>query len=369
MTAKTSALVTEIDGYLWKPKPGCDPSTIGEFRAARQLFIDVHEDSHWNPWVLDEQADELAAAMNMMDQWTRAEPAFKPSSIADIEAKLAADAEQRRLVNERADAARVARIPLYDPQRHDDRLRLLELDSIVRYERQELDELLNGEAFPLMPTGRRAEEVERIRTQLAAEETKLAVVRASVGDPEEVVDAAGRTPAERREISQFRFGIWRRREVPQVRDEITQLAEQYAAAAPKTPERSSIKIKLDFAKYRLEHLLAITEPTAADMCSECAQPASWHRWRVQGGLVEFGPCKAWPRHAAHIAKVREEFFSTPSSPVPEPQAPRPQPLASITSKRPPEEIMKWLDEVKQQWPDTEVQLRTTRTRLEIWPTT
>jgi hypothetical protein len=51
----SSGEVIEVDGLLWKPKPGTT-ATGEEFRRARSLILEVHRDASWNPWVEEERA-------------------------------------------------------------------------------------------------------------------------------------------------------------------------------------------------------------------------------------------------------------------------------------------------------------------------
>jgi hypothetical protein len=77
MTATTAAGqpdgVFEHQGLLWRPKQGAT-TTAEVFLAARDLFLALNEESRWNPWVLEDRADDLEQAMSVMAQWTRAEP-------------------------------------------------------------------------------------------------------------------------------------------------------------------------------------------------------------------------------------------------------------------------------------------------------
>ncbi len=69
MATKTGATATVIehDGKLWKPKPGA-MATAEEFVAARTLMVEIHRDGRWNPWVSDDRAAELEAAMDTFEQ-------------------------------------------------------------------------------------------------------------------------------------------------------------------------------------------------------------------------------------------------------------------------------------------------------------
>ena len=92
MATKTGATATVIehDGKLWKPKPGAT-ATAEEFVAARTLMVEIHRDARWNPWVSDDRAAELEAAMETFEQWTRAEPGFRPKTERQVDAWMARD--------------------------------------------------------------------------------------------------------------------------------------------------------------------------------------------------------------------------------------------------------------------------------------
>jgi len=73
---------------LWRPKPGASSSAQG-LLAARALFIELHEDSGWNPWVLEDRADDLERAQAVMAEWIRAEPGFRIMTKKQLDAKVA----------------------------------------------------------------------------------------------------------------------------------------------------------------------------------------------------------------------------------------------------------------------------------------
>ncbi len=69
-------VTVEVDGKLWKPKPGATASAE-EFTRARSLIMEIHELEQWNPWVREDRAGEYEAAIAVFGQWTRAEPGFR----------------------------------------------------------------------------------------------------------------------------------------------------------------------------------------------------------------------------------------------------------------------------------------------------
>jgi hypothetical protein len=73
---------------LWRAKPGAT-STFEENVAAGALFIDLNHDQYWNPWWMQEQAAELERALQVIEEWERAEPSFKRTTKRQLEAQMA----------------------------------------------------------------------------------------------------------------------------------------------------------------------------------------------------------------------------------------------------------------------------------------
>ncbi len=93
-TASQPESVIEHDGMLWRPKRGAT-ATAEEFIAARTLFIELHRESRWNPWVLDDRKAELEHVIQVMDQWRRAEPGDRMLTEKQLEARLAKTERER----------------------------------------------------------------------------------------------------------------------------------------------------------------------------------------------------------------------------------------------------------------------------------
>jgi hypothetical protein len=72
----TTDEVFEHGGLLWKRRPGAR-STFEELAAARSFFMQTNEAALWDPWLRDDRASELDAAMEIMQEWTSAEPDFR----------------------------------------------------------------------------------------------------------------------------------------------------------------------------------------------------------------------------------------------------------------------------------------------------
>jgi hypothetical protein len=93
--------VLELDGMLWKPKSGsaCGPD---KFIASRTLFMQLYAEAEWNPWVLNDRAEDLLTATARIGQWTRAEPGFRQLTAQQLDACLVRG--DRRITAERANA-------------------------------------------------------------------------------------------------------------------------------------------------------------------------------------------------------------------------------------------------------------------------
>ena len=89
-------------GLLWRPTLGAT-ATFEEFLAARDLFRASNKESHWNPWVMEDRADDLDQAMSVMEQWTRAEPGHRKLTESQVNARLKRverDVAKRRAADE-----------------------------------------------------------------------------------------------------------------------------------------------------------------------------------------------------------------------------------------------------------------------------
>jgi hypothetical protein len=211
--------VIEHEGRLWKPKQGAT-SSAEEFLAAHALFIQLHRDSSWNPWVLDDRADELERAEQIIDEWTRAEPGHRPMTKKQLDAKLAR-MDREFEARQAADKERRARDrERYDPGREHARLSLLEHQSRLDYELHEISGMRDGTSFPAMDPRRRAEEVAKLEDSIARLSSGIKRLTEMVGDPEDVVDANGWLPRDRREIMLLHYRLNRQSEVKELRAKI-----------------------------------------------------------------------------------------------------------------------------------------------------
>jgi hypothetical protein len=313
----------EHDGMSWKPRRG-STATSEEFIAARSLWIDLHADARWNPWVLDDRASDLDRAGDVIDQWARAEPNFRRLTLKQWDVRMARwnrefSAERNR-VEERRERDRAR----YDPEREAARLALLEHQSRLDYELGEVGGLHTGTRFPGMADARRAAEIADLDTQIAGRQAEVERLAAVVGDPEDVIDSRGWLPQDRRELMLTIFSSRRYVEVRELRPQLT-------------PD---------------------------GMCSECATPAARHGWCTPPSE---GPCPAWPRWAARVQKARQMMatFLREARPTEPPQQPKPRPLAVVPSGRPIADVLARLTEIQTEYPDVEVR-RGRANRWEIW---
>lgn len=276
--------------------------------------------------------------------------------------EFAADSERRT-------KERLARVRDFDEGRAAGRLQLLERDAQLRHCTEEGAGLASGERFPAVPESKRAADIEQLDTRITTLQRDVAALRDLVGDPETVVDKHGYLPADRREISHIEFMLWRQREVRRLRESVSNLSERLAVKGLDKAERAELRRKSNAEGSELDKLLGVPPQSAADMCSECARPLSWHGYSWSSQPRGVGPCPAWPDWAQRIQKARDMligFAAERRTSAPEP--PKPNPLAVIPSGLPIAEVLKRLAEIQTKYPDAEVR-RGARNKWEIWPTT
>ncbi|CAI7979119.1 conserved hypothetical protein [Frankia sp. Hr75.2] len=358
--------VIEHNGMLWKPEPDAT-ATADEFIAAQALYLAIHKDKRWNPWVAEDRADDLDRAMAVMDQWTRAESDFHQQTEEEWQAQWDAKCAERARTREQERAAEEAlrqeRKRQFDPQRAQARLALLEDQSILDRTLEELAEWRDGTRFPACSPARRDTEITGLENKAAKMRIEVERLQRIVEDPEAVIAEHGRLPCDRREISLVYFVIDRERTVRELRVKVPELQAAIKASKDRN-ERASLRADLSLATHKLDKLLAIPPLTADDMCSECPTPAARHGW-VTSTTMD-GPCPAWPGWAARIQRAREMILAaSPNKPTPSP-TPKPKPIAVVPSGLPIAEVIRRLTEIQQSHPNAEVR-RGHANRWEIWP--
>jgi hypothetical protein len=356
----------EVDGMLWRPEPGSSVSAE-EFRVAREAIMAIHQDARWNPWIERDRADELDQAMTTFDQWARAEPDHRTMTSVEVKDMLAGwEADWRREWSQ-ACAAREARKPRFDPGKSEARLALLERQAQLKIATRRHGRLVSGELHPAMSEDRRraaiAEECERIAKATDA----VANLSSQVGDPEQVVDAEGWLPSERRDIALTGFSLRRQREVERLRATVAELPATLKATTGREP-RADVRSRLRSAESELSFWLAIPPLTAEEMCSECEDPLDWHERDGHIASQPTGPCPWWPGWRARVQKAREMIlsFAAARQAPPEPPAPKPQPIAILKSGTPIEQVIAELTRISVEHPGAEVR-RGNANRWEIWP--
>lgn len=262
------------DGLLWKRRQSAT-STAEEFVDARVLFIQIHEDAEWNPWVLDDRAPEIEQAMAVMRQWQRAEAGFRLRQLDDVKAEWAQEDEKRAAQVAEERQARERRKGDYDPGLEQSRLVLLELEGWLAMEQLQRQGLVDETLFPSMGAGRRADRVRECEREVAACQRRLDEVRDIVAEPEWVVDRDGYLPAERRELSLRLFVSRRQTAVRELRPKILELSVVLDGTRGRT-ERAEVRKQLADTQALLDDWLQVPVLRAEDMCPECSQPAKWH---------------------------------------------------------------------------------------------
>ncbi|MCS7484838.1 hypothetical protein ACFFQW_44500 [Umezawaea endophytica] len=358
--------ILEPDGTLWKPKPWATASAE-EFSAARALIIRLNEERRWNPWVAEDSADDLAAADTVFDQWTRAEPDFRPLSDEEVDERLKTLDTRITARVARSKAERLARVAHFDEAQAAARLRLLEREAQLEHALNDRAALGSGDRAPAIEPSRRAAEIAELDTRIDQMRTDVDRLRVLVGDPESVVDEHGRLPADRRAITHMYFCIRREQEVRQLRASVSEIEQRLASKGLDKGDRATLRQKLASDSRQLTQLAAMPPLTEADMCSECVSPSSWHGYTAWGGdFRDIAPCPAWPDWAARLQKARAMLTVPAGKETVLTTTPRPQPLAVIPSGLPIAEVLQRLKDLEVEHPDAEVR-RGDRNKWEIWP--
>jgi hypothetical protein len=364
MTESTSyqpKQVYELEGMLVAPRPGAT-STFEDYVAARATFIEINDDARWNPWVHEDRASEERSAMAVMEQWRRAEPGFRHTTVPQVKEML--DEVGRRSDAEfAADAARQERDKeRYDPERERARLSLLEQESILSRQREEMVELRTGR-YPAMGDEHRTAKIAEIEHTTNVREAQIAVLASIVGDREDIVDKYGRLPRDRRKASLLHYRLNREHKIRELRARIPELKTAATKSKDRT-ERSKLRSELQTAESSLETLLAVPPLSEDDMCSECARPASHHGWVSP---PYDGPCPAWPGWAERLRQAREILFTATerTKGKEEPDQPKPHPIAVLPSGLPIAEVIIRLSELQNEHPDAIIK-RGRANKWEIW---
>jgi hypothetical protein len=364
----------ELDGFLWKPKPGT-AVTAEEFARARAVMQDIHRRAEWNPWVQDDRADEYAAALEIIGQWTRAEPGYRPRSAGElrsmIDRQVATDMARLDAERQRAKQDRAQRAARYDRERDKARLALLGQTAILTGKTREREQLAGRKLYPAMEDERRQTELVKLDLDIKAASRRMDELTPVVGDVDAMWDEHGWLPSERRALSLEIFAELRVNEVRELRGRVAaQRPDPNVARGRSGRAWTSEALLRDTA--RLRFLEAIPPLAAAGMCSECPTPASWHSLAVtfnldpseDVGRVD-GPCPAWPWWREWVEEARRQILALASHKR-EPPVSVPRPIAVIDSGLPIEEVIARLNAVQVDHPGGQVR-RGRGNSWEIWP--
>jgi hypothetical protein len=362
-------MTIEVDGMLWKPLPGATASAA-EFIHARSLVMEILELGRWNPWVMEDRTAEYEAALALFGQWTRAESGFRRKTREELQAEdeqwLADLDASTKAENARRNQERAARASSYDSGRAQARLELLEQQAALAGAVQQRDGIAARGLFPAMPEDARQlrlSELDRAITEATAIVEELTH---RVGESDAVADEHGWLPSERRELALQVFVAHRVSEVRELRQRVAAHQAELKAAKDRA-ERARIRDALHKTTRRLGFLEAVPPMTAADMCSECVTPASWHGFvfEISDANPDRGPCPVWPHWQQRLRNARQ-IMAMAAKPASRPPPPKPQPLAVIPSGLPIEEVISRLAAAQTEHPGATVR-RGNRNRWEIWP--
>ncbi|TVY99989.1 hypothetical protein EAS64_38535 [Trebonia kvetii] len=366
-------MTLELDGFLWKPKPGT-AVTAEEFIRSRSVMQEIHRAVEWNPWVQEDRAEEYTAALEAIAQWTRAEPGSLPQSAeelrSEIDRQVAADRARRDAEREKAKQERAEQAASYDRQRAEARLALLGQTAIVADTTRQRDQVASRELYPAMEDERRQEKLAKLDVDIKAASHMVDELTLAVGDVEAVCDERGWLPSERRVLMLQVFAACRVSEVLELRGRVA--AHQSDLKAIRGSGRARIREALLRDTARLTFLEAVPRLEAADMCSECPTPADWHSLTVTFSLdpskdvgAVGGPCSAWPWWRDRLEAARQRILARASPKAKPPEAAVPMPIAVIEPGLPIEEVIARLNAVQADHPGA--QLRGSGDRWEIWP--
>lgn len=363
ITTATHEQVYSHDGTLWKPRPGAT-STFEEFLHAQTRWLEIWQETDWNPWREEELSPGLARAEQVQAEWTRAEPDFRPLTKRQIGARMAAITRKVR-AERAADEIRWEQDKShYNPEREQARWALLEYEAILTRNHRELADHRSGSLFPAMPADKRAERIAELEGKLEHHQQEITRLTPIVGDREQVVDEDGKLPRDRRKWNVIWYGIERRQQVDALQQSTAELHRTIKDTKDRR-EKSKLNTQLWIEDDRLQRLLNVPRLAAEDMCADCYTPAFQHGY---GDVCETHPCPRWPLHAARMQRIWDILRSASERIQPaQPEPPKPQPLATLPGSLPIADVIQRLSELQKEHPDAVVK-RGRANRWELWPT-
>lgn len=356
-------LVHEHEGLLWKPVERCT-STFEEFVAAQERWMEIFHETRWNPWRKDTLRPEADRARDVMHEWTRAEPDHRMMTEEEI-ASWMAEMDREFEARHAADEARwVQDRDRYSPEQEKARYALLEREAIRSQLARDLEGYRFGAQSPGVQADIRAKKITELEADTEHNEHEILKLSAIVGDPEDVVDADGRLPSDRRPLHLVGYDVHRRFEVEDLHTSIAAQREKIVAAHDRKA-KTGLEASLWRMERRLKALLAVPRLTAEEMCSDCETPAYQHT--SGGAIYESRPCPWWPMHAARMEHVWELLRSVAERDKPaEPQPAKRAPLATLPGTLPIAEVIERLKELQAEHP-TAIVKRGRANRWELWP--
>jgi hypothetical protein len=355
-TSVSEIFIHEHDGQLWKPLPGAS-SQFDELLYAQTRWLEIVTETDWNPWRKDELEPEQRQAEDVMREWTRAEPDFRPMTkrqVAAMVTSISRNAKAEYAANE----ARWERDKAqYEPERERARWSLLEREAVLAQRSRELEQFRSGERFPGMVPDKREHEMAELATTIERESAQISRLKKIVGDPDDVVDEQGKLPRDRRGWNLTMYGLRRRTKVTELRDGVGNL-ENEIVQAPRE-ERSKLRTRLHFEHRQLEVLLAVPPLEAAEMCADCLTPQFQHGF---GDVFETRPCPVWPDYAERMKRVWDLLRTAEPKQTESQAQPKAEPLATLKGGLPIADVIERLSELKATYPDAVVK----RGRANLW---
>jgi hypothetical protein len=242
--------VTAPNGVTWTRSLGGHSSPEMFLAALSESHGLYRPEREWNWWREGQAKQERDRVMSVVLEWENGAPAQSEEAAAAWAEQYLRDMDAEWARERRNRKRRAAR--RYDPDMARDRLSVLRLESDAAFFR-------HVAAAPLSPE-------QRVDAERRAEKSiaDAAEIRARMRqDLEQVLDADGFTPAERREHN---------------------LSSHVHLFRHRTLREWSTSDKRRFAA-----LLSMPALSAEDMCSECQAPAAWHDYDISLRLFQPAP--------------------------------------------------------------------------------
>lgn len=314
-------------------------------------------------WREEELEPDCNQARRVMGEWTRAEPDHRMMTEEEVQAWLA-DMRRASAESLAADEARWARDKeRYDADREQARWALLEREAMRARLTPYLEAHRSGTKFPGMQPNLRAKAVAKLEFDHEQNDNEIEKLVRVVGDPEQVVDADGRLPGDRRPLHRVGYSVHRRFKVEELRAAIVVQREKVTATVGRKA-KSALEPSLRTRELELTALLAVPRLAPEDMCSECETPLYEH---LSGDDDEHTACPRWPMRKARMERAFDNLrFVLDRMQPPEPEPPKPQPVATLPGNLPIADVITRLSELQQEHPAAIVK-KGRANQWELWP--